>query len=75
MKLGTKEYYLDAFKHVLMTNLIISESQSLSSTQSYYEEQIGKTTTINEEEKSLYSRNLQKAFDEIKHEVIGSSED
>ncbi|QNK88246.1 hypothetical protein MKY15_07740 [Sporosarcina sp. FSL K6-1540] len=75
MKLGTKEYYLDAFKHVLMTNLIISESQSLSSTYSYYEEQIGKTTTINEEEKNLYSRNLQKAFDEIKHEVIGSPED
>lgn len=75
MKLGTKEYYLDAFKHVLMTNLIISESQSLSSTYSYYEEQIGKTTTINEEVKKLYSRNLQKAFDEIKHEVIGSPED
>ncbi|MBO0587516.1 hypothetical protein [Sporosarcina sp. E16_8] len=75
MKFGTKEYYLDAFKHVLMTNLIVSESQSLSSTQSYYEEQIGKTTTINEEEKSLYSRNLQKAFDEIKLEVIGSPED
>ncbi|WP_338654341.1 hypothetical protein ACOKXV_00345 [Sporosarcina psychrophila] len=75
MKLGTKEYYLDAFKHVLMTNLIISESQSLSSTFSYYEEQIGKTTTINEEVKKLYSRNLQKAFDEIKHEVIGSPED
>ena len=32
MKLGTKEYYIDAFKHVLMTNLIVSESQSLSST-------------------------------------------
>ncbi|AMQ04531.1 MULTISPECIES: hypothetical protein [Sporosarcina] len=75
MKLGTKEYYLDAFKHVLMTNLIISESQSLSSTYSYYEEQIGKTTSINEEVKKLYSRNLQKAFDEIKHEVIGSPED
>lgn len=75
MKLGTKEYYLDAFKHVLMTNLIISESQSLSSTFSYYEEQIGKTTTINEEVKKIYSRNLQKAFDEIKHEVIGSPED
>ncbi|MEK4405573.1 hypothetical protein MKZ26_14410 [Sporosarcina sp. FSL K6-6792] len=75
MKLGTKEYYLDAFKHVLMTNLIISESQSLSSTFSYYEEQIGKTTTINEEVKKLYSHNLQKAFDEIKHEVIGSPED
>jgi len=75
MKLGTKEYYLDAFKHVLMTNLIISESKSLSSTQSYHEEQIGKSTTINEEEKSLYSRNLQKAFDEIKHEVIGLPED
>ncbi|HJF31563.1 MAG TPA: hypothetical protein K8V56_07260 [Sporosarcina psychrophila] len=75
MELGTKEYYLDAFKHVLMTNLIISESQSLSSTYSYYEDQIGKITTINEEVKKLYSCNLQKAFDEIKHEVIGSPED
>jgi len=70
MKLGTKEYYLDAFKHVLMTNFIASKSQSLSSTQSYYEEQI-KSTTINEDEKNLYLSNLKKAYDEILHEVIG----
>ena len=71
MKLGTKEYYRDVFQHVLMTNLIASKSQSLSSTQSYYEEQIRSTATINEDEKNLYLSNLKKAYDEIKHEVIG----
>ena len=71
MELGTKEYYKDLFQHVLMTNFIASKSQSLSSIQSYYEEQIRSTATINEDEKNSYLSNLQKAYDEILHEVIG----
>ena len=75
MKLGSKEYYRDVFQHVLMTNFIASESQSLSSTQSYYEEQIENMATINPNEKAHYLRNLQKAFDEIKNEVVGHPEE
>jgi len=71
MKLGTKEYYKDLFQHVLMTNFIASKSQSLSSTQSYYVDQIRSTATITEGEKKLYLSNLKKAYDEILHEVIG----
>lgn len=75
MKIGSKEYYRDVFQQVLMTNFIASKSQPLSLTQSHYEEQIGNMATISPIEKALYLRNLQKAFDEIKHEVIGQSED
>jgi len=62
MKLGTKEYYKDLFQHVLMTNFIASKSQSLSSTQSYYVDQIRSTATITEGEKKLYLSNLKKSI-------------
>ncbi len=71
MELGTKGYYMNAFKSVLMTNLITSESKSMSATYSYYEKLIDEDQNSPNNTKAVLLRNLQKAYDEIVHELIG----
>lgn len=75
MTIGTKEYYLDKFKQTLMTNFIISDAQSLTSVHARYSEQINATTTLNPVEKNHYLYNLEKAFTDILHEVLGQPEE
>ena len=75
MELGTKEYYINGFKDMLMTNLIANESKSLSSAQSYYEKQIDESYVITEVKKALHLRNLQKAYDEIVLELVGQADE
>lgn len=71
MELGTKGYYMNVFKSVLMTNLITSESKSMSATYSYYENLIDEDQNSPNNTKAVLLRNLQKAYDEIVHELIG----
>ncbi len=73
MEHGTKEYYLDALKHVMMMKLVTTEAQSLASTHASYVEQIRNSTTLNDEQKEHYNHNLQQAYEQVLVETIGSS--
>ncbi len=75
MTVGTKDFYVESFKHTLMTNSIANESTSLQTIFKYYEEEISNTLNLNEQEKELYKRNLQKAFEQTKDEVFGKIEE
>jgi TfoX/Sxy family transcriptional regulator of competence genes len=73
MEHGTKEYYLDALKHVMMMKLVTTEAQSLASTHALYVEQIRNSTTMTDEQKEHYKNNLQQAYEQVLFETIGSS--
>lgn len=75
MTIGTKEYYLDEFKQILMTNFVIGDAQSLTSVHARYAQQIDAMTSLNPDEKSHYLYNLEKAFADILHEVLGQPEE
>ncbi|MBE1556546.1 hypothetical protein [Sporosarcina limicola] len=75
MKLGSKEYYVNAFKDGLMINYVAPKSQSLESIYIYHEEQIREIPHLKDEEKCSYSRNLQKAYDQTVDEIVGHSEE
>lgn len=75
MTIGTKEYYLNEFKHTLMTNFGADDAQSLTSVHAHYAEQIGAIATLNTDERNNYLYNLEKAFTDILHEIIGQSEE
>ena len=75
MELGTKAYYMNAFKNILMTNLITNESTSLSSAHTYYEKIIDEAYASNNETRTLLLGNLQKAYDEIVHELVGQADE
>lgn len=75
MTVGTKEYYLDGFKHFLMTNLVIEDAQSLTSVHACYAAQIDTMSTLHVDEKKLCLHNLEKALQTILHEVLGQPEE
>lgn len=75
MTIGTKEYYVENFKHTLMTNSVANESTSLSTIFKHYEEEISNTPNLDGKDKELYKRNLQKAFQQTKDEVFGKIEE
>lgn len=75
MTVGTKEYYIENFKQVLMTNSVASESTSLNSILKFYEEEINSSPTLKEEDKEVYKLNLQKAFKQAKEEIFGNLEE
>lgn len=72
MEHGTKEYYLDALKHVMMMKLVTSDAQSLASAHALYVQQISNSTTLNAEQKDHYSHNLQQAYEQVLFEMVGS---
>lgn len=74
MTVGTKEYYVENFKQVLMTNNVTSESTSLNSVLKFYEEEISNSPNLKEEDKEVCKRNLQKAFKQTKEEIFGEPE-
>ncbi|TQR10346.1 hypothetical protein [Psychrobacillus soli] len=75
MTVGTKEYYVENFKHTLMTNSVANESTSLSAIFKHHEEEISNAPNLDGKDKELYKRNLQKAFDQTKDEVFGRIEE
>ncbi len=75
MTVGTKEHYLDGFKHSLMSSLVIGDAQSLTSVYASYAAQIDTMSTLHADEKKLYLHNLEKALQIILHEVLGQSEE
>ncbi|QUG43599.1 hypothetical protein KD050_10430 [Psychrobacillus sp. INOP01] len=75
MTIGTKEDYLEKFKYVLMTNYIGSSSTSLDLMLEAFEREIANITDMREQDKTMYTLNLQKAFKQIKSEISGVTED
>lgn len=75
MTVGTKEYYVESFKHVLMTNSISTKSTPLTTIFTFHEEEIGNAPHLNDQEKIIYTHNLQQAFKQTKDDILGSLEE
>ena len=75
MTIGTKEDYINRFKHVLMTNNIGSSSISLDLIFEAFGKEIDTISEIHEQDKTKYVLNLQKAYKQIKSEISGIIED
>lgn len=75
MTIGTKEDYMDRFKHILMTNNIGSSSLSLDLILEDLGREIDNRVDMHEQDKLIYSTNLEKAFKQIKKDISGGIEE